>query len=96
MVSKKKYTTNIHANRLRMMMRRGDWYFFCPAGRYFDPGSAPTEIWDVKRVLGVVSEPCQVCRTFIGIPIDVSCPCIALGHEEALKKTKKALQKHYA
>jgi len=96
MVNKRKYTTNIHAHRLRTMLRREKNSILCPASKEFNPGAPPQELW-----LGDHGEACTICRAFVGLynpgamRSSYKCPCLALGDEDAMKRTERALRRHY-
>ncbi len=95
MPSKRKYTENIHAHRVRTMLRREQNSILCPASKEFNPGGPPQELW-----LGDHGEACKICRAFVGLysrgpKRSYKCPCLALGGEDAIKKTEKVLRRHY-
>ncbi len=96
MPRERRYTENIHAHRLRTMLRREQSSILCPASKEFNPGGPPQELW-----LGDHGDACTVCRAFVGLystsaaRSGYKCPCLALGDELAIKKTKKALRRHY-
>jgi hypothetical protein len=90
-VNKRKYTTNIHANRLRMMLRRRGYPILYPASKDFSPGDPPQELW-----AGEPGDTCEICRTFVGlVKGGCTCPCLSLGGELAMKRTERALRRHY-
>ncbi len=44
----------------------------------------------------VVPHSCEICRTFVELPRNIiHCPCIELGHEEAIKTAALAIEKYH-
>lgn len=96
------YSETIHAKRLLKALtfakQRGINYLnICPAAPRYSSGVRSAYMWGIKPF------PCYICLDFIGIPyldsISISaipvttiCPCHAIGCEEAVARSWKALK----
>ncbi len=88
------YTEEIHANRLRDMFEK-EKFCNCPAAPFYNPSDCPNELWYYSKE-DEDTDPCNVCREFLGINAPYQkCPCHALGKEEAEKRTWKRLNKYF-
>jgi hypothetical protein len=90
---KPKYTEKIHAERLLCMLEMSEPCTRCPARK--DIGLDREDLdehWDTVRINYVPwwSLCYDVCLPFIGG--GWNCPCLALGHHEAIKRTWLALE----
>lgn len=89
------YTEDVHAERLHAILNKifyqGETgHEMCPAASEFSPYTDPTDMWDKE------CDPCDVCKSFIGISMDGHCPCLVMGTERALERTIEHLyEKHY-
>jgi len=82
---KKEYTEKVHAERLIKTLEKKGTCGRCPAARQYNKENSPYEMWEYSP------SPCRVCRGFIKLPL-LSCPCGALGPEEATKRSWIALE----
>jgi hypothetical protein len=86
----REYTTRIHAARLLAMLRQGSISIKCPAAYRFFYEDMPNEgNWS--------NDPCKVCADFISCHTrrGIRCPCLVLGEEEAVERSKEALNNLY-
>jgi len=83
-----KYTTAIHAKRLKQMLKRKDPCACCPAAPYFDENKPSRIMWSDKP------NPCRICLDFVGLTHETGsrCPCFILD-ERAIIETLKALER---
>lgn len=86
-----KYTLDIHRERIADIIKNHlgsdieELGRFCPAADDYRSDEPPTE-WDNNQ--------CSVCSNYVcSGGGKVYCPCLILGHEEALKRTKRKLKK---
>lgn len=91
------YTTHLHAVRLVEMLdlvKNDEIHWHCPASITF--GAGKKFLFEEKFNISedpIESPECQVCKTFVDIPIDTeACPCDHLGNAEAIEITKKKLK----
>ena len=107
----KKYTINIHAQRLQKMLDHGanpkadrKTCEMCPAGAYFN--AADFDQWKVeidevalKHDKYPTNNICKVCRQFIGLSEYSKgydhCPCYVLGKQQAIDRANAALMAYY-
>jgi len=83
----RKYTEKLHAKRLLGMLEKRNPCGCCPAGkRYMED----TKDW-AESVFGEQRSFCKVCWAFISLE-RLTCPCWALGEQEAIKRTWLALE----
>jgi len=85
------YNPDIHAKRLIRMFESSECCG-CPVTRKFKPRNRPIPLARNPEAEGVMAKVCRLCKTFIKVPITDSCPCLALGKEEAVKRTWIALE----
>ena len=92
----RRYTKPEHVRRLKIMLNRENPCGCCPAAPKFSAAKSASLFW----VQGVESI-CKTCRDFLGeLPghHDATgprkCPCLVLGHEEALKRTHLAIEQY--
>lgn len=91
------YTVEDHVKRLVAMMARDEPCNCCPAAKMMSMRASPTSDWDCD-----LDFPCRICREFVGLgycdtvgrwtETSSGCPCNALGAEEAIHRTFKALR----
>ena len=93
------YTENIHADRLITFLERSpevcqtcpagdrDWEAF---GKYFKEDQLCAVTCDFTRFF--THKCCVVCKDFLNLDADASCPCGALGENEAVKASWLALE----
>ena len=97
---KRKYTKKLHAYRVSLMVEKIESNYIgisacCPAAKGF--------FYANSRVCGDPLDRfqealCRICLEFVGIAFTnprQSCPCYALGLDEAITKTKSALKEYY-
>ena len=97
MVGKPIYTVEDHVRRLITMLAKDEPCNCCPAAKNLNMRLSPTDAWDCETDF-----PCRICRQFVGLEWNdelgrwvssvSGCPCNALGHEEAIKRTFEALK----
>ena len=85
---KPRYTEKVHAYRVRVMLKRTDSCYCCPAARGFSThkDAMPGELWSDEH-----SYPCRICQNFVGITH--GCPCFNLGEALARQRTHEALKR---
>lgn len=88
------YSYNIHARRLRAMLRkvqRGDAHLHtsCPAAKDFSTSTSPQDKWadDVFA--------CNICRSFVGLQCQQPrCPCHVLK-DKTMPRSWEALETYF-
>jgi len=89
------YTTDIHARRLRAMLRKAareelPLQNLCPAHYRFSPFSKKLSMW--------AELPCATCKRFVGLDLNrsgYSCPCTVLGSLEATARSWEAIELYF-
>ena len=76
-----RYTEKLHAYRLSLMLKKygDDLCGCCPASIGF---SIENSFMDADGIV------CRICQKFVGSEDLRGCTCLALGVEEAFKRTK--------
>ena len=88
-MKKIQYTEKMHARNLLRLLESGRDIcseILCPAGREFK---------SVDFSFCFKNHPCNVCKKFIKIKNESTCPCFELGRDTAVKKTWLALEEFY-
>lgn len=82
----RKYTVEVHAERLEQMLVLGNVCYKCPGAPRFQTGVGFCS--GLER-----SEVCKICQEFVGLTPYVRgrCPCARLGSEEAIQRSWEAL-----
>lgn len=84
----RKYTHEIHVQRLEKMLSSTDVCKKCPAGPHFVWKGGLGTMWS-----GDDSGPCAICMTFVGMSwTSIHCPCTTLGKEEAIRRSERAIK----
>ena len=87
MRQKRLYTTEIHVQRLKRMLKRKNWDNCCPSASRFDEGKDAVAMWK--------NRPCKICREFVELPDYFNiCPCFSAPKEIILEKTLKAIKEY--
>ena len=93
-MSKGMYTTDIHAERLKEMLRESEPCNCCPATYKFSSCHNPGKMWENKQI-PMSESVCGICRAFIGLDPtyfpESRCPCTIFG-ERAIELTVSALE----
>lgn len=86
-----KYTEDIHAKQLLKVLEQPNPCRYCPASLTFGREN-------FFRTQEDRSDACTLCRGFVGLKTrseffsGLRCPCSVLGPEEAIKRTRIALE----
>lgn len=93
-MNRSKKWQDIYVQRLKRMLDDcSDMLLCCPAARQFDV-TQPSFCIDLLCSCSSPSEICSFCRCLVGLPSShYSCPCVTLGHKEAVKRAKIAIEK---
>jgi len=92
----RKYTEAIHARRLLQMLKKTELCDCCPARKGFILHHTTKYIDLYRDEAGKhyhESPICTICRNFISIPLESTCPCYYFQDaNEAIEQTLKALK----
>lgn len=88
----KKYTKEIHAARLRGMLKRKQPCICCPPTPRYNDKESISALWSNA------DEACKICLEFVGLKFPTNepffdCPCCALG-DKAIDRTILALEEY--
>lgn len=85
------YSLELHILKLKRMLRikHTPVKMMCPAKPNFMLGEdKPDDHWKTSIEH---KAPCTICKDFIGVE-GQGCPCMMLGEEEAIKRTREKLK----
>ena len=92
MSGRKNYTKRVHAERLIKVLEKVDTCNKCPGAHRFHQDNSANDMWTHTED-SIWSRPaCAICKSFVGMHKYNDCPCIELGHNEAVKRSWLALE----